>query len=147
MREESLTLVERLQGLYMNRATLISTVNISVYSYPLYLLSNLGSFQSTEELAAFGIVTFGCGLSGGVLTGTWFGNGTAQAYKRTKKHILKNSRLDPRAIKALVGKNNDDKEVGYCELQGVYLAAKELEQLGAFYTGKEKYTKIHAPNF
>jgi hypothetical protein len=61
-----------------------------------------------------------------------FGIKTAQFYNWTKESIKECGHLDERFVKAVLGSEKIKPFIGYCQIQGVYLAAREKGQLEAF---------------
>jgi len=75
-----------------------------------------------------------------------YGVGTYGAYQRTLKHIKKFGRIGHRFFKKYIEKG-DGIALGYCELQGMYLAARKCGQLDSFFENKRKYSNNLVPNF
>ncbi len=75
------------------------------------------------------------------------GLGTLKYYNRTSKHIKQFGKLDSEFAKTLIEGTENRKFTGYCQIQGMYLAAKKYGQLDAFYEAKKKYSKNIIPNF
>lgn len=67
---------------------------------------------------------------------------------RKEKHINRFGELRPRFLKRLIeSKVERNPIIGYCQLQGDYLAAREYNQLEVFNEVKKKYSKNVIPNF
>ena len=76
------------------------------------------------------------------------GVGTLQFYRRTEESIQKYGRLKPRVVELwMVHKTENAFLVGYCQQQGIYLAAKKHGQLEAFYEAKDKVSNVTIPHF
>ena len=79
---------------------------------------------------------------------TNYGRSTFEYYKRTERHIKKSGKLKKRFLKILMTKDCENtKYLGYCEIQGAYLAAKKYGQLDVFKEVKKKYSHNVIPNF
>ncbi|MEI7719141.1 MAG: hypothetical protein WCI72_04690 [archaeon] len=140
LKEKLLDIETRLIG---NRAFALSAVitvgsNISIYTGALD--------DSPIALLAYGTMA---ALSGGVAGSTFFGSTTAKIYKRTRKHFSNFNKLDERFFKKYMGRDLNKNFVGYCQLQGMYLACRDYapECLLEFHELKKQYTKNIVPNF
>ena len=99
----------------------LDTINLEDSLYPPMYLINL---------------SFGAQL----LAGTMFGRSTYDYYKRTIEHIVKNDgKFDERYLKVVFKKSG--KVCGYCEEQGMYLAAREKCLVSKFREAQKKYSK------
>jgi hypothetical protein len=78
---------------------------------------------------------------------TEFGSMTKYIYERTKKHIQEFGKIDERFASCILSGDCEEKLYGYCELQGMYLAAKECGQLATFTKQKKNYSGVAIPNF
>jgi len=83
----------------------------------------------------------------GLVGYTNFGLSTLKYYKRTSAHIKKFGRLDRRFAETLIKGTENRKFTGYCQLQGLYLAAKRYGQLEIFYAAKSAVSNNVLPNF
>ena len=98
-------------------------------------------------------VGYGIGLIGIIFAGTsgilMTANGktTKRIYERTKEYIGSRGQLEPEFVEQVIKGSENAKYFGYCELQGVYLAARETGNLEVFNKVKRKYSKIIIPNF
>ncbi|MDD5192486.1 MAG: hypothetical protein PHH54_06405 [Candidatus Nanoarchaeia archaeon] len=72
---------------------------------------------------------------------------TLSSYNRTIKHIKKFEKLDERFAKEQMGEYKNNLLMGYCQLQGMYLASKKYNQLDEFYKLKKKISEVIIPNF
>lgn len=126
-------------GLIENKVTLAAN---SLLGGSLYMLFE-GNQSPVRLVAAY--VSIGLGV---VALGTKCGTGTVQFYCRTEQHIQKYGRLKPRVVELwITHKTENLSNFGYCQLQGIYLAAKKYDQLDAFYEAKNKVSKVKIPNF
>lgn len=91
------------------------------------------------------ISAFTSGLLGIALTLN--GRTTKKYYKKTKKHIELRGELAPEFIEKVIKKSENSKVLGYCELQGIYLAARDTDNLDVFYQVKNKLSRNIIPNF
>mgnify|MGYP001591529453 CR=1 FL=1 len=74
--------------------------------------------------------------------------GTLHFYHRTEQHIEKYGLLKPRVVELWMATRTENMpELGYCQQQGIYLAARKHGQLYAFYEAKEKASKVKIPHF
>ena len=80
---------------------------------------------------------------------TGFGSTMKSMYTRTAAHLKKFNRLDERYFNTAMGLDRYNSLVGYCQLQGMYLACRDYapQQLPKFYELKQKNTKNILPNF
>jgi hypothetical protein len=85
--------------------------------------------------------------SGALIGYTSFGLRTLEYYIRTSKHIQEHGKLDLRFGERLIKGTENRKFTGYCQIQGLYLAAKKYNQLEAFYELKNSISKNIIPNF
>ena len=83
----------------------------------------------------------------GLIGYTKLGLSTLKYYKRTSAHIKKFGRLDRRFAETLIKGTENRKFTGYCQLQGLYLAAKRYGQLDVFYAAKSAVSNNVLPNF
>ena len=120
-------------------------------------LSNSGYMASGFNVGA-------AELSGGILlallgpipaAATYLGRGTLELYRRTRDYIERKGHLDERfverTIKCIQSKAGyrGSKTNGYCEEQGMYLAAKEAgrDSLEVFRRTHGKHSRIRIPHF
>lgn len=120
----------------------------SIIAIPLVTVGTVG--QDIMQAAVY----FGTLATGLFLLGiTKGGNTTYKIYQRTAKHIKEHGKLDPRFLRKIV--RNEENNMypnkthchGYCEEQGVYLAARDYGQLDVFREEKERYSDVVIPNF
>jgi len=85
-----------------------------------------------------------CGL-------TEVGEGTVKSYINTLEHILKNGEISGEFFirESRLTKQKKIYVFGYCQLQGIYLAAKEMgpEHVERFFELKRRCTQNIVPNF
>ncbi|MBI2672745.1 hypothetical protein HYX19_00645 [Candidatus Woesearchaeota archaeon] len=135
-------IVDRLYvGLMGDRVNLASKIIFAASTYSLIY----GINHKTLPSFLFGYL--GGYLSVSCFAYTTAGSGTLRYYNRTSKHIKQFRRLDPGFAKTLIEGTENRKFTGYCQLQGMYLAAKKYGQLDVFYEAKKKYSKNIIPNF
>ena len=82
---------------------------------------------------------------------TFCGYGTRKLYNRTREHIRRFGKLNPKFVKNVIRRSQQDYPgfdllIGYCQEQGAYLAARDMGQLGAFNDAKTSSRNI-IPNF
>jgi len=84
---------------------------------------------------------------GGLLFGyNLAGVSTVIYFNRTSGHIKRFEKLDERFAKAMIEGTENTGFAGYCQLQGMYMAAKKHGQLDAFYKAR-KWSNNIIPNF
>lgn len=120
----------------------------------------VGAFSNRIDLAAKGFVVSGTyltlengplylplALAGAFLTYQcrFVGLSAIGAYERTKKNIKRFNRFDDRVARVLFSSSR--LLHGYCEEQGIYLAARDLGFASDFRRLKKKYSKNKIPNF
>ncbi len=138
-----MSLAEKVESAYAaligNRVTLAANLMAGGTVYTLLESNNPGLRV---------LVSISIPAAGVILFGTQCGIGTSYFYQRTKKHIQKYGHLKPRVVELwITHKTENMPEVGYCQLQGIYLAAKKYNQLDTFYEAKKKVSKVKIPNF
>jgi hypothetical protein len=97
-------------------------------------------------------LTFDAGF---FLTGTTAaGLTTRKFYRKTMQHINEHGKLDERYINTILSYAGtegfvecNDQCTGYCQIQGIYLAARDMGQLDVFRECKRKNSKNWVPNF
>lgn len=112
------------------------------------LLKSLGERFSENDFFPNQIMILGAGI----MLISSFGIGTKKIYERTKEHIISRGKLDERYMRNLIRGAQDeppvlDRFLGYCQLQGAYLAARETGNVEDFDRYKRKYSKNILPNF
>jgi len=84
----------------------------------------------------------------GVSAVTSCGIATVEYYRRTEDLIKRRGRLDPRTVELWIEHTTLNGAVlGYCQQQGIYLAAKKYDQLETFTKVREKCSKVKIPHF
>jgi hypothetical protein len=120
-----------------NRITAGATI-LSLNTFATYQI-----FGSLVGLLALTPLCVAFPLFGVTLAGT----STLEYYHRSVKHIKRFERLDHRFATTLIKGGENDAIFGYCELQGMYLAARNYGQLDAFYKAKKEVSNNIIPNF
>lgn len=139
-----MSLAEKVENLYVrligNKITAAATLSLLGSTY-LSLDGENGYLLSTF----FGTVNGVAILS---LLATKCSAGTLHFYHRTEQHIEKYGLLKPRVVELWMTEFTENMpELGYCQQQGIYLAARKHGQLDAFYEAKEKISKVRIPHF
>ena len=123
-------------GLMGNRVTLASRI---------LALGGIATFLALDiprefRLEAFNVLAYTTLLPSVVLmASTNCGTTTLDHYRRTRKHMRGNGgKLDLRFAEALIEGSGNDRFFGYCQQQGLYLAAKRYGQLDVFNEAKKK---------
>lgn len=125
--------VRALSGMIRNRVTLLSTMVV---------VPGVALSAPISPVVASSLLVGG---SLGLCLTNW-GAGTQSLYEDTLAHIEKHGFIDSLFFKrALLGDRYDC--LGYCELQGMYLAAKELGLEDQFKELRKEYTTNKIPNF
>lgn len=132
----------------LGRASLLLPIPAANYfiniNNPNDLIRSIGAFAILSPIFFWG----------GMEYFTWFGKETNKIYKRTKKHIKRYDKIDERFVKAIFkgeecGAKYDDvskkSPFGYCEWQGVYLAARALGKNKEFNEIKQQYYRKKIP--
>ncbi|MEK6905736.1 MAG: hypothetical protein AABX24_05025 [Nanoarchaeota archaeon] len=139
-----MSLAEKVENLYVrligNKVTAAATLSIlgSTYSS---LDGENGFFLSTLLGTINGVAILS-------LLATKCSAGTLHFYHRTEQHIEKYGLLKPRVVELWMATRTENMpELGYCQQQGIYLAARKHGQLNAFYEAKEKASKVKIPHF
>jgi len=100
---------------------------------PLNLIASITS-SLTAIIGSFLIGFNTCGID------------TYKSYKRTIKHIEQFGEIMPDFFIKYIGQDNGH-FMGYCQLQGMYLAARKNGKLESFYRNRKEYSKCLIPNF
>jgi|SRR3989344_4673884 len=151
-----MSLTEKVEDAYIqvvgNRVTAAATVATVSSAGPLGLF--LESLFSTEQTNPLLTVAYATGfvvtslIATGYLMETKCGTKTQQYYRRTEKHIKKYNQLKPRVVELWMTRTTENQATyGYCQQQGIYLAAKKHGQLDAFYEAKRKVSRVKIPHF
>ncbi|MDA9128974.1 hypothetical protein N9J72_00660 [Candidatus Gracilibacteria bacterium] len=120
-------------------------VSLATYGYSAFIAGGVYSFQ-TMPLKIFALVAGGFTIYR-FLYSTRLGINTEQVYRRTKLHISRFGSVDERFFKKVLGEYAEEYAIGYCELQGIYLAMKERELEKEFFEMKKKFTNNRLSNF
>jgi hypothetical protein len=121
-------------GVAGDRVNLISKIGIAGSLY------GMGVTESGLWILPFTISTI-------FFNYTLFGLSTLHYYRRSTKHIQDHEKLDLRFAKTLIKGTENRKFTGYCQLQGLYLAAKKYDQLDIFKEAKSSVSNNVLPNF
>lgn len=82
-----------------------------------------------------------------VLGYTHLGFGTLNLYNRTTAHIREHGGLEERYASTVFTSNSIDRVTGYCQIQGMYLAAAREGFADDFRRYQEMYSNNIIPNF
>jgi len=142
-----MSLTERVENAYIrlvgNRVTLAASLLVAGTVY-----LNIQSMRDDDFnwVQAFTPMMYITGAL--TLANTKCGGGTLYFYRRTEKSIQKRGYLKPRVIELWMTHKTENREkVGYCQQQGMYLAARKYDQLEAFYAAKKKVSNVKIPHF
>ncbi|MGV8086088.1 MAG: hypothetical protein ACP5N1_00520 [Candidatus Woesearchaeota archaeon] len=113
------------------------------------LISKIVIIGSVYELCETGSRIWGIPaiISSALIGYTSYGLKTLKYYNRTSNHIKNFGTLDLTFAKTLIKGTENKKFTGYCQLQGLYLAAKKYDQLETFYEAKKTVSNNILPNF
>jgi len=103
-----------------------------------------------EGFEAAGITTGLAIAAGGVMVSyTGLGHNIKKIYDRTSAHIKRFGKIDKRYFNKTLGSDRYSNLAGYCQLQAMYLACRDIspEILPEFYQLKSEQTKNIVPNF
>ncbi|MBI2667010.1 hypothetical protein HYX13_05345 [Candidatus Woesearchaeota archaeon] len=79
---------------------------------------------------------------------TLCGSNTIKFYHKTKEHIKQFGALDERFAKKIIMVDNENTDFyGYCQQQGMYLAALHYGQVKSFREFQKKYSNVKIPFF
>ena len=124
-------------GNRVTAAAYVSTFNYFCASFSDYL--NSPTYFLLSTFALVGITPlFGA---------TSCAENTIKLYKRTRQHIRDFGYLDERFVKKVISKSENGSVYGYCEQQGVYLAAIHQGQAEVFRKVQKQYSNIKIPFF
>ena len=93
------------------------------------------SWATAQVFSLFFLGITGCGLT------------TREIYKKTRKHIQNHGYLDSYFAKKVLSGNDVDCVLGYCTIQGMYLAAAREGQTPSFREYHKQYSVNKIPNF
>ncbi len=120
-------------GLVGNRLNLLAKVGLLISAY---------TFDSSAGQQWWEALMY---ASAGLMGATVFGCSTLEHYVSARDQIRHYGRLDDRYARTLMEKNKGCFS-GYCQIQGLYLAAKKYSQLEVFMRAKKAYSKNVIPN-
>lgn len=86
-------------------------------------------------------------VAGFSLGATQLGRTTPKFYRRARESIEKTGYLDERIAREIIQGSENRAFMGYCQQQGLYLAARDTGQLEAFEEARQKYSKVQIPHF
>jgi len=76
------------------------------------------------------------------------GRKTVHHYRRTLEHIRRNGgRLGLRYVKKIIEKSENEPYIGYCQQQGLFLAAKKTGNVLVFRKLQKRYSNVVLPFF
>ncbi len=116
---------------------------IRTLSYPVLALGAYRSLSDTDitTLAYSGLIT----ILGICMYATSRRNITGRAYLYTKKIYQRNNELSEENFIESIRKSPNGKLHGYCEQQGIYLAAKELGYEDSFREAAKRASNVIIP--
>lgn len=128
-----------------NRITLASAIVFDL-SISKFILNITEMEKHSSETTAGLLFTALFGVA--FLQSTKCGIGTAEFYNATNDHIRRKGTLQEHVVKKWIEKAVEkDSALGYCQLQGIYLAAKKHGMEELFFEYKKKYSVNRLPNF
>lgn len=147
-----MSLAEKVEDAYIslvgNKVTLLTSSLLAASAYS--IADNFYEHFANNNFSFLSFLGFGMlgSISGMINLGTKFGAGTLYFYRRTEEHIERYGELKPRVVELwMKHKTENEPEFGYCQQQGIYLAARKHGQLEAFYEAKERVSKVKIPHF
>ena len=148
-----MSLTEKVEDAYIkligNRVTAAAAVSTLAINYGTY--EAVSYFWDKNPLfavlsAASGVVATLFSVS--YVVDTKCGARTLYFFRRTEKQIKKFGHLKTKAIEYWMAKKTENQALyGYCQQQGIYLAAKKHQQLDAFYQAKRRASRVKIPHF
>jgi hypothetical protein len=79
--------------------------------------------------------------------GTMCGWTTYEHYKKAADHIKSTGKLDMRYAETLITRSENRSFVGYCQQQGLYLAARDYGYLDVFEKARKMHSNVKIPHF
>lgn len=147
-----MSLTEKVEDAYIrmigNRVTAAAALSTLAIDYATY--EAVSYFWDKNPLfavlsAAGGIVATLFSVS--YVVDTNCGSQTLRYFHRTEQRIKKKG-LSPRVVERWMTNTTENlAQYGYCQQQGIYLAAKKHNQLDAFYQAKRKVSRVRIPHF
>jgi len=106
-----------------------------------------GAYTFTHDMSTWQEALAWLGVTAGLTLPSLLnvGEKTSSAYQRARSLIENHGRLSERYSAKIL--EDDSKLFGYCVTQGLYLAAKEYDQLDVFEEAKQNYSDNIFPNF
>lgn len=140
--ESVLRRIDRLgYPVWANRVTAASYLAVPAGA-AIWFSGPLGSMRSFA-----GCLLFSAGLA--ALGVTKLGLGTRETYRRSKAHIERHGRLDERFARAVIlgARDGENGCYGYCQEQGLYLAARDSGELETFERARREHSTLFVPHF
>ncbi|MFA6460818.1 MAG: hypothetical protein WCV90_01010 [Candidatus Woesearchaeota archaeon] len=78
---------------------------------------------------------------------TKLGISTWRHYKRTLLEVKEKGSADVQFFKERMVRAEHCRTIGYCQIQGLYLGARQSRQLDNFYQAKRESSRLLIPNF
>jgi len=149
-----MSLTEKVEDAYIrvvgNRVTAAAVVSTLAIDYATY--EAVSYFWDKNPL--FAVLSVAGGIVGTLFSASYVvdtkcGERTLHYFRRTEKRIKKKDRvLSPRVVELWMTRTTENQALyGYCQQQGIYLAAKKHGQLEAFYEVKRKASRVRIPHF
>jgi len=149
-----MSLTEKVEDAYIrvvgNRVTAAAVVSTLAIDYATY--EAVSYFWDKNPL--FAVLSVAGGIVGTLFSASYVvdtkcGERTLHYFRRTEKRIKKKDRvLSPRVVELWMTRTTENQALyGYCQQQGIYLAAKKHRQLEAFYEVKRKASRVRIPHF
>jgi hypothetical protein len=130
-----------LAALLGNRATVVGYALIAIWQAAPHLAPQEWKAPLAALTAPIGIL--GAGIAGY----TGFGLTVGHYYRLTAHHIQEHGRLDPRFAEAIILGSENRAFTGYCQQQGLYLAARDYGHLDVFEEVRQAYSNVRIPHF
>src|SRR3989338_4124577 len=149
-----MSLTEKVEDAYIrvvgNRVTAAAVVSTLAIDYATY--EAVSYFWDKNPL--FAVLSVAGGIVGTLFSTSYIadtdcGTRTLRYFRRTEKRIQKRDGvLSPRVVELWMTRTTENQALyGYCQQQGIYLAAKKHRQLEAFYEVKRKASRVRIPHF
>jgi len=144
-----MSLVEKVvdfgRGIYMNRVTLAM---MPIYSSSIYgIMSYQNISNISDEPLRFGLLCCAAVVSGAIAGYTSFGTSTGRMFRKIDRQIETDGCLNREYVTKVMCQPENDCATGYCQIQGIYLAAKKHGKLAEFRKLQEKYSCNKIPHF
>jgi len=126
--------------LFGNRVVL---VGITFLGYGALTFSSLPAHELNSVTAGLSFCAFCAGA--GIVGNARFGCSTIAIYRRSMAHISRYGRLDDRFAKAVINGSENEPLTGYCQQQGLYLAARDTGMLATFREAQKQHSNVSIP--